>query len=55
MEITIEEHIRLQAAHISTLEADLVTARTRGDTPRVTELIELITKAKQVLTRLQAA
>jgi hypothetical protein len=55
MEITMEEHIRLQQAHISTLEADLVTANTRGDASRAAKLIELITSAKQVLTRLQAA
>ena len=55
MEITIDEHIRLQAAHIATLEAELTTANTRGDIPRAAELIGLITNAKQVLARLQAA
>ena len=55
MEITIDEHIRLQAAHIATLEAELTTANTRGDIPRAAELIELITKAKRVLVRLQVA
>ena len=55
MEITIDEHIRLQAAHIATLEAEFTTANTRGDVPRATELISLITKAKQLLARLQAA
>ena len=55
MEITIDEHIRLQAAHIATLEAELTTANTRGDIPRAVELIARIANAQAVLARLQAA
>lgn len=53
--VNIEDHIKLQQAHITALNGKISTARALGDIQRLTDLEAELAAAEATLARLQAA